>query len=101
MEAYSVEDQGEGVSFHVFCYNIQPGVEIDYATGESLLSESVTIENDSKETIEYILNTNTFKFHLSTCDSVEQMSEQNKKLYKGKKEDLEKAGYTACKSCNP
>lgn len=35
MEAYSVEDQGEGVAFHVFCYNVQPGIQIDYATGES------------------------------------------------------------------
>lgn len=35
MEAKSVEDRGEGLQFCVFCYNVQPGVEIDYATGES------------------------------------------------------------------
>ncbi len=35
MEAYSVEDEGEGIMFHVYCYNVQPGIEIDYATGES------------------------------------------------------------------
>ena len=35
MEAYSVEDQGEGVQFCVFVYNIQPGIQINYATGES------------------------------------------------------------------
>ena len=35
MEAYSVEDDGRGVCFHVYCYNVQPGVEIDYATGEN------------------------------------------------------------------
>lgn len=35
MEAYSIEDNGEGVCFHVFCYNVQPGIEIDYATGEN------------------------------------------------------------------
>ncbi len=35
MEAYSVEDKGRGVSFNVFCYNVQPGVEIDYSTGDS------------------------------------------------------------------
>lgn len=35
MEAYSVEDKGEGVCFNVFVYNIQPGISIDYATGES------------------------------------------------------------------
>lgn len=38
MEAYSVEDGGKGVCFHVFVYNCQPGIEIDYATGESRLS---------------------------------------------------------------
>ncbi len=35
MEAYSVEDDGAGVCFHVYCYNVQPGVEIDYVTGEN------------------------------------------------------------------
>lgn len=35
MEAYSIEDEGRGVSFHVFVYNVQPGVEIDYSTGKS------------------------------------------------------------------
>lgn len=35
MEAWSVEDKGEGVHFNVYCYNVQPGIVIDYATGES------------------------------------------------------------------
>ena len=35
MEAWSVEDNGEGVCFHVYCYNVQPGVEIRYLDGES------------------------------------------------------------------
>lgn len=35
MEAESVEDEGRGVQFHVYCYNVQPGVEIDYASGEN------------------------------------------------------------------
>ena len=39
MEAYSVEDSGDGVCFNVFCYNVQPGVEIDYATGDNWLAE--------------------------------------------------------------
>ena len=39
MEAASVEDSGEGVLYNVFCYNVQPGVEIDYATGESWLAK--------------------------------------------------------------
>ena len=39
MEAWSVEDGGAGVCFNVYCYNVQPGVKIDYATGESRLAE--------------------------------------------------------------
>ena len=38
MEAYSVEDEGEGISFNVYCYNVQPGVTIDYASGRSCRS---------------------------------------------------------------
>ena len=39
MEAYSVEDAGEGVCFNVYCYNVQPGIVIDYATGASKLAD--------------------------------------------------------------
>lgn len=35
MEAWSIEDNGKGICFNVYCYNVQPGIEIDYATGES------------------------------------------------------------------
>lgn len=42
MEAYSVEDNGEGVCFNIYAYNVQPGVEIDYATGGSWLSEEAS-----------------------------------------------------------
>jgi len=35
MEAYSIEDNGAGVCYHVFIYNVQPGIGIDYSTGEN------------------------------------------------------------------
>ena len=35
MEAWSVEDSGKGICFNIYCYNVQPGIVIDYATGES------------------------------------------------------------------
>lgn len=40
IEAYSVEDNGEGICFNVFVYNVQPGVVIDYKTGDSQLEKS-------------------------------------------------------------
>ena len=39
MEAYSIEDKGKGVSFNVYCYNVQPGITIDYTNGDSKLSD--------------------------------------------------------------
>ena len=39
IEAYSIEDQGEGICFCVYCYNVQPGVAIDYNSGISTLNE--------------------------------------------------------------
>ena len=102
MEAYSVEDNGEGVRFHVFCYNVQPDVKIDYATGESKLDEtSSQTTSNTEETQTYILNTRTHRYHLPTCGSVEDIAKNNKETYKGRKEELEKVGYTACKRCNP
>ncbi len=41
MEAKSVEDNGEGISFNVYCYNVQPGITIDYANGDSHIDESL------------------------------------------------------------
>lgn len=41
MEAISVEDEGEGVCFHVYVYNVQPGVIIDYATGANRAEETI------------------------------------------------------------
>ena len=35
MEAWSVEDEGTGIKFNIYCYNVQPEIVIDYATGDS------------------------------------------------------------------
>ncbi len=42
MEAYSVEDKGEGISFCIYCYNVQPNVYINYATGENSLENTLS-----------------------------------------------------------
>ena len=47
----------------------------------------------------YILNTNTKKYHLPTCNSVKNMSEKNKKEVNATSENLEKQGYEPCKNC--
>ena len=50
MEAKSVEDNGEGILFHVFCYNVQPGVTIDYASGDSQLIDNTASEKNADKT---------------------------------------------------
>lgn len=50
---------------------------------------------------EYVLNTNTKKFHRSSCSSVAQMSPENKAAFSGSREELIAAGYDPCKRCNP
>ena len=103
MEGKSVEDNGEGILFNVFVYNVQSGVEIDYMTGDSKLTEaggSESSEQDSAEG-EYILNTNTKKFHLPDCSSVTDMDEDNREGFSGSREELIDMGYEPCGHCNP
>ncbi|MBR0145286.1 MAG: DNA/RNA non-specific endonuclease [Eubacterium sp.] len=137
VEAWSVEDAGEGISFHVYCYNVQPGIEIDYMTGESRRLEESTKEDTTdeentgrpeKDTVDteetglpedtgeraeertlpteedpaeetFILNTNTMKIHLPTCDSVKDMKEKNRKEYTGTIRELKEMGYRPCRLC--
>ena len=117
MEAYSVEDEGEGVCFHVFVYNIQPGIGIDYATGESWEDDSVVVyseleknesmnqtqkkEQKSDTLTEYILNSNTKKFHRIGCGSVQDISKDNKLKYSGTRQEVLDMGYEPCKRCLP
>ncbi len=105
MEAYSVEDDGDGICFNVFVYNVQPQITIDYATGESSYNGTVIEpdDNDDHQTqsASYILNKNTKKIHLPTCRSVDQMKESNKDYYTGNIDDLLDRGYSRCGNCNP
>ncbi|WP_370811759.1 DNA/RNA non-specific endonuclease [Butyricicoccus pullicaecorum] len=99
MEAQSVEDKGEGVCFNVYVYNNQPGVTIDYATGDSWASDEAPSDTSQEST--YILNTSSRKFHKPNCDSVETISPSNKKSYTGTREELINQGYEACGKCKP
>ena len=101
MEAYSIEDDGEGVKFNVYCYNVQPDIEIDYKTGNSKYvgNEAEAFDNGEKQ--KYIVNIKTKKFHKEDCSSAKKIKSENKKAYTGYKENLVKNGYSPCSQCNP
>lgn len=159
MEAQSVEDHGAGLSFNVYCYNVQPGVVIDYMTGDnhldksqesrSMPSEDASGEDADGEDVsgkkasgedafgekaaggdaeeaetmaaedapgsaaaeaaetadgkatDYILNTNTHRFHYPDCGSVKDMKEHNKEEYHGTRDELIQQGYQPCGNCKP
>ena len=117
MEGKSVEDNGEGILFNVFCYNVQPGVEIDYTTGKSHASEDAVLDksnqtddiledavqnsSENNPEVTYILNINTKKFHRPDCSSLSRTKEENKETFTGSKDNLIQQGYEACKNCNP
>ena len=123
MEGYSIEDEGEGINFCVYCYNVQPGIVIDYATGESyaessdelldtaqthqptpepaLPTSAVTPTAQQPQTADYILNTNTHKFHYPDCSSVKSMKESNKEYFSGSRDEIIARGYESCKRCTP
>lgn len=103
IEAYSIEDKGEGICFNVYCYNNQPGVEIDYATGESRESGASVQPSDALTVSDakYVLNTKSKKIHLPECSSVDKIEESNKEVTDKSKEELIDEGYTLCGSCKP
>ena len=99
MEALSVEDDGEGVCFSVYVYNVQPGVVIDYATGESRLEDGTA--GGGEEAVSYVLNTSSRKFHLPACSGAASISEANRQAYAGSRADLVSRGYSPCGTCKP
>ena len=129
LEAQSAEDGGVGVRFCVWCYNVEPGVEIDYATGDSHAVDAAGLAADSGEAaseasaqsaqaaeiespvapqdasqaaeVTYILNKNSRKFHYPYCSSVDEMAEHNKVYFNGTRDEAIEKGYEPCKRCNP
>lgn len=106
MEALSVEDGGKGVCFHVYAYNVQPGVIIDYATGESRAEgASAPTQESAAPTPEaensYVLNTSSKKFHLPTCSGAESIKKENRQDYTGSRSSLIEQGYEPCGACKP
>ena len=110
MEAFSVEDNGDGICFNVFCYNVQPGVSINYKTGESAESgeplpdsskDNSANATPSDDDRAYVLNTKSKKFHYPECSSVPTISENNRSDVTDSRSDLIIQGYSPCGSCKP
>lgn len=125
MEAYSIEDSGEGIEFNVYCYNVQPGININYADGSSSsanessssanTSTSTEIQkpvtqpdntsnnngNDDTNSTTYVLNTNTKKFHYPSCGSAKRIAEKNYAESDESRDELIAKGYSPCGNCDP
>lgn len=111
MEGLSVEDGGDGVRFNVFAYNVQPGVEIDYLTGDSRLSDGREVcdgvpvgdtvtDSDDGESV-FVVNTKSGKFHFPDCEYAESMSEDNRADVFDTVDGMLDAGYSPCGKCSP
>ena len=126
MQGQSVEDEGAGVRFHVFVYNVQPGVELDYATGDSRLAQSqqpqekpqlqlpqITLpeglltggesqqESGEMEADGYVINRSSGRFHRPACEGAVSMSALNRLPSGESRETLIAQGYVPCGQCKP
>ena len=102
IEGYSVEDNGAGICFHVYAYNTQPGVTIDYQTGKSELAQQQTQATEHEEKQEqFVLNTNSKKFHSPDCSRGQDISPEKRQVYAGQRSALMADGYQAAGCCNP
>ncbi len=107
IEAYSVEDNGRGVCFCIYAYNVQPGVEINYYTGQNTAAGEAFPDNTDKNddgtetTVIYILNTSSKKFHYPDRSCSNNIKAENRKEYSGTREELISDGYSSCGTCKP
>lgn len=93
MEAYSVEDNGGGICFNVFVYNVQPGIIIDYATGNShAINNNTNLEINDDE-VEVRANRRSKIYHMPGQRAYEDMEHSNNLIiFHNEKEAIE-AGY--------
>nr|WP_286154181.1 DNA/RNA non-specific endonuclease [Sporofaciens musculi] len=96
MEAYSVEDEGESISFNVFVYNVQPGVSIDYATGDNAKGDKdFTQAEDSKGVIRG--NSRSKIYHCPGQAAYEEMADSKHLVVFQTEEEAQNAGYRKAK----
>ena len=114
MEAYSIEDNGDGIEFNVYCYNVQPGININYADGSSSSTSGSIITdtqqpdtqpndttNNNASATKYILNNSTKKFHYPSCGSANRIAEKNYAESNESRDELIAKGYSPCGTCDP
>lgn len=107
MEAYSIEDSGDGICFNVYCYNVQPGITIDYATGKSSgpnvepETEAPKVEepednndyNSSSGTMVWIPQSGSKYHSRANCSNMKNPTQVTE-------EEAEAMGYEPCKRCH-
>lgn len=113
IEALSVEDDGRGVCFYVYCYNAQPGIEINYANGKSRATAEAAgqspVRSSSQsspsagaaEPGDLVVNTSTKKIHRSSCSAIKDVKPKNKKSVTQTCSQLMAEGYSPCRLCQP
>lgn len=108
MEAYSVEDNGQGICMNIYLYNTQPGVAIDYETGytsssdyvqekQNISASSYKVDKDVQQT--FVVNARNGKFHLTTCHNAARISASNRQEMVSTVSKMETNGYEPSKCC--
>lgn len=103
IEAYSVEDDGEGICLNVYCYNVQPNIIIDYTTGESIGTDSETSQSiestqsdeqtpTSMEEMVWIPRTGSKYHNNPDCSGMKDPTQVAR-------DEAEERGYNPCKKC--
>ena len=97
VECHETADEDDDFFFNVYCFNVQPGVEIDYATGANWASEA---EYDGHAQT-YMVNTSSKKFHTEDCSNAGKMNEENRAEFVCTRQQLIDLGYVPAGCCNP
>ena len=96
MTAWSCEDQGKGISFNVYCFNVTPGAEINYVNGVV-----TTEEQASQDARDYVINTRSGVFHYPTCEGAQSIYKKNRREVHTTRKELTDQGYIPCGYCEP
>lgn len=100
MEGYSVEDDGKGVCFNVFVYNVQPGIEIDYSNGANRLdlNNAAAQDDEEEKIVEEIRGNKRSKiYHCPGQRAYEEMEDSKNLIIFDSEEEAIEAGYRKAK----